>query len=71
MAELIVSRALFIVLQNFVSGGYFLELMLALGVALISVGVILLGQLAIRAFDVGGGGIALHTQHVIKVGLGH
>src|SRR5262249_42811589 len=69
--EAIIGGALLVVLEDVVGLVDFLELMLAILVAGIAVGVVLHRRLAIGGFKLGLGGGALNSQDVVVIPLGH
>ena len=71
MTKLIVGRALGRVFQHFVGFGQFLELLLGSLVAGIGIGMVLLGELAKRALELGFGRATLKPENLVIVTFGH
>ncbi len=71
VAELVVGRPLLRVLQDLVGLVHFLETLFGALVTLIAIGVILLRQLAVRAFDRRVVRVARHSQRFVIVTLCH
>jgi hypothetical protein len=71
VAEAVVSGALQIVLQDFIGLAYLLETDFGGGIAMIAVGMMLLGGLAIGALDDVDGGRAFHAQNFVVTPFCH
>src|SRR5690606_12216109 len=71
MAELVIGRPALLVLQRVIGLVEFLETLLGSRVALVLVGMVFLGESPISLFQLIGGCVAAHAEHVIKIALRH